>query len=288
MTEHNQLGCTYIPENLSDFSIIVVVLIEMKTHEDWLKEFRAKIEEGYETQRMDKRLAGFAHEHEKPVKRLWKYDQPITAQTMVAGQPIIVAPSPTYRNVEAFQVGIRIDLSQWNFKDPIVGSDSYMFGIGSRVAENEYHAIVKGISDNAGNVIKTKKKGELSKLDLKEAQAWIGSYGNEYAETVIVPLEQKTKWLIQEELWLPHKIPTGYLPEKERGMFFSGWINGVNVYWMRFLKDFALIYAKRKAIICNTPMKIYYDNPKRPKELFVSKWCSSAPILDQAVVKITL
>ena len=262
----------------------------MKTYEEWFEEFKAKIEEGYGIHRMDKRLAGFAYEAEKPAKTLWKYDHPITAHTMPRGQRMhmIIMPTPTYRTVKPLQVGVRIDLSKWDFETPVVGLDSYMFGCGSNVAEREYWAIVKGISDNAGKTMETKKKGELSKLDIKEAQAWIGQNGRAYADTVVMPLQQKRELLKKGELWLPHKIPNGYVPEKDRGPYFAGKIDGANVYWMRFIKDFALVCAKRENIVSNTPLKVYYDNPKRPSQLTIDKRCSSAPILEQAVVKVTL
>ena len=261
----------------------------MKTYDEWLEAFTTKIKEGYETHRMDKRLAGYAYEVEKPATTLWKYDHPIKAKIMPAGQEmhLIAMPTLKLRTVEPFQVGIRVDLSKWDIEATVFW-DSFMYRRGSDVAEREYWVIMKGMSDNAGTIMKAKKKGELSKLDMKDAQAWIGQNGGEYADTIVVPLEQATELLKKGELWSPHKIPTGYVPEKDRGPYFDGKMGGVNVYWTRFMKDFALIYCKRKITVSNTPLKAYYDKPKRPSCLIIEKWCSSAPILDQAVVKITL
>jgi len=259
----------------------------MKTYEELLEEFKAKIEEGYETSRMDKRLIEFADESEKPVRTLWKYDHPPTPQAM-HGATVIMMPTPRFRPVKPLQRGIRIDLSKWDIETHMVVLDSYMYRKGSEVAEREYWAIVKGISDNAGNTVKAKKKGELSVPDIKEAQSWIGQNARNYADTVVMPLEQKTGLLKKGKVWLPNKIPTGYVPEEDRGPYFAGMIDGARVYWMRFIKDFALVYAKCETIMRNTPLNVYYDKPKRPSQLTIEKWCAAAPILEQAVVKITL
>jgi len=259
----------------------------MKTSEEWLEEFKVKIKKGYEACRMDKRLCEFAHEVEKPATTLWKYDHPITADTMPEGQKmhIIVMPKPKYRTVKPLQVGFAIDLSKWDWEEAS-GLDSLMPRWGSIVAEREYWAIVKGVSDNAGTTIKTKQKGEFSLADLREARTWIGQNGRKYADMAVIPLQQETELLKTGKLHTPEKIPDGYVPKRDRGPYFAGMLDGAKAYWMRFMKDFALVYAKCETIIRNTPLKVYYDKPKMPSRLIIEKWCSSAPILEQAVVKV--
>lgn len=260
----------------------------MKTPKDLLKEFTAKISEGYNAERMDKRLIGFPHEHKKPVYSLWKHDKPITIHSISADGKLPEASKFVSRKVDPLRAAVVLNIHNFNFEEPVADMDSYMIELGNELAEREYHCIVKGISDYAGLVMKVNKKGTLSKSDIKNAQSWVTTNGRTYADTIIVPLEQMTEWMINNELWLPDKIPTGYVPEKDRGRFFAGVIGGVRVYWMRFTNDFALLYAKHKTILFNTLLEVYYDKPENPKELIAEKVCSSAPTLDQAVVKITL
>jgi len=172
----------------------------METNEKWLERFKVKIKEGYENNRMDKRLCEFAHEVDKPAKTLWKYDQPFSAQTIPAGQEMNIIPmaSPKLRTVEPLQVGIRIDgLRSWNFENDGWGLESLMFRNGSTVAEREYWAIVKGMSDNAGKTIKARNKGEVSELDIREAKSWIGQNGRAYADTIVMPIQQETDLLMR-------------------------------------------------------------------------------------------
>lgn len=259
----------------------------MKTSEDWLKELDTKIKEAYEIRRMDKKLIGISREKEKPATTLWKYDHPPTAQEK-HGMTITVMPPLKLRTVKPLQVGIQIDLSKINVEDAISESvlTSFISSYGKDVAEKEYVAIIRGLSDNAGNAIEAKNKGDLSKDDIKKAQSWIGENGRKFADTIIMPLEQETKFLKEGAIFEPHKILDGYVPKDERGPFFSGKLSGSGVYWMRFVKDFALVYAKQETMLINTPLKLYYDDPK--ELLTIEKWCSAAPILEQAVVKIQL
>ena len=260
----------------------------MKTYEEWLEEFRTKIKEGYETHRMDKRLAGYTYEVDKPAKRLWKYDEPIRAQSMPEGGTIITMPTPKIREVKPYQVGYKLNIRKWT-EDPVrvVGMDNFMYRIGVNVAEREVWVMAKGMSDNAEHVIEAEKKGELSKNDIKKARDWISSQGM-YADTIIMHSKQRWRFLRNGELWESYRIPTGYVPERDRGPYYAGKIDGANVYSTLMIKDFALVYRKKEILVKNTQLKIDYDNPKRPSTLIVNKWCSSAPIIEQAVVKIVL
>jgi hypothetical protein len=65
-------------------------------------------------------------------------------------------------------------------------------------------------------------------------------------------------------------------------------IDAINVYWANFIKDFALVFNRGEIISASTPLKIRFDNIKYPKQVIGEKLCVSAPMLDQAVVKIEL
>lgn len=260
----------------------------MKIYGEWLEKFRVKIEEGYKVHRMDERLCEFAYEGERPARTLWKYDEPPTAQAK-NGMTMMTMPIPKFRQVEPIQVGFNIDLG-WRFleEDMLWSLESMMYRFGSRVAEKEYWAIVKGISDNAGETIHAEKKGSLSTLDIREAKSLIGRNARQHADMVVMPLEQEIEFLKKSELWLPNRIPTGYVSYKDRGPYFAGMVNGTKTYWMRFLKDFAVVYAKHEVMVRNTKIEMYFDDEKRPRFLIIEKECSSAPVLDQAVVKIAI
>ena len=256
----------------------------MKTIDKWIEEFENKIREGYETHRMDKRLAGYAYEVDKPAKRLLKYDEPIRHESLPHGGTLIVLPTPTTRNVTPYQVGYRIDLKEWA-ADPVVHYvDHYMGQIGVNVSQKEVWVMAKGMADNASNVIEAEQKGELSKNDIVRARDLVS--GQTYADTIIMPSKQQWRFLKKGELWEPHRIPTGYVPEKDRGPYYMGNIDGAKVYGTPAIEALALVYSKGEIMVRNTPLKIQYD--KREQILVVDKWCSSAPIREEAVTKITL
>ena len=256
----------------------------MKTIDEWIEEFKNKINEGYETHRMDKRLAGYAYEVDQPARRLLKYEEPIRHESLPHGGTLIVMPTPKTRNVTPYQVGFRIDLKEWAVDPTVYGMDNYMHQIGVNISQKEVWVIAKGMSDNAGNVIEAEQKGELSKNDIVKARDLV--LGQTYADTIIMPIKQRWRFLKNGELWEPHRIPTGYVPEEDRGPYYAGNIDGARVYGTPAIEDFALVYSKREIMVKNTALKIEYD--KRERILLVDKWCSSAPIQEEAVVKITL
>ena len=84
------------------------------------------------------------------------------------------------------------------------------------------------------------------------------------------------------------RIPTGYLSKEKRGHYFSGMLEGLITYWAPFMKGVAVVFERDKIQVVNTPLKISFDNTQRPSKLILEKWCSSAPIIDDAVAKILL
>lgn len=261
-----------------------------KSYEEWLEEFKTNIEEGYEAYRMDTRIAGYAQEVQKPARTLWIFDNPVAVGTTTEEREsyTVTMPLPSSRPVEPFPARFLIDLKDWGFRETVSGLNSYMFRKGNQVAEMEYFGILKGLSDNAGNIIEAEKKGELSEQDIQKAKIWVGQNGGRYPDIVVMPIDQETKLLKEGKLWLPHKIRSGYISDMERAPYFLGMIGNTKAYHMRFIKDYALVFAKNEVIVRNTPLKVYFDESTRPSHLIIEKWCSSAPTLDQAVVKIQL
>lgn len=259
-------------------------MMNMKTIDEWIEEFKNKIKEGYENNRMDKRLAEYANEVEKPARTLLKRDEPIRHETLPHGGTLIVIPTFKTRTVTPYNVGYRIDLTEWVVNPEVYGMTNYMESIGVNVALKEVAVMAKGMSDNTTNIIEAEQKGELTKEDIKKAREMVS--GEHYTDTIVMPSKQRWRFLRNRELWEPHLIPTGYVPEKDRGPYYAGNISDARVYGIPTMKDFALVYSRKEIMVKNTPLKIEYYN--RERVLVVDKWCSSAPIREEAVVKITL
>jgi len=260
----------------------------MKIYSEWLDEFRAKIEEGYESHRMDRCLAGFVSEVERPARRLIKMSGPIVAFFGIPEGGELPPPvKVTMSEVTPINVGFPVNLKDWADDPERTYMDMFMMQIGERIAENEVWAIVKGMVDNAGHTLEAEKKGELTKNDVEKAKDWVGNQGT-YADTLIVYLEQKTEFLKRGELVEATPNVLGWIPEERRGRHFSGLVNGLFAYWTRFTKGLAIVYERNAIMVRKTPFKIDFDNSTHPSALNIEKWCSSAPTIEQGVVKITL
>lgn len=258
----------------------------MKTYAEWLEEFRTKINEGYRKHRMDKKLAGSVYDVERKTNIMPKGSGPIGAFDLTEGRPPPLYTFTT-QNVTPLNIGFQIDMKEWAKEPERYGMDTYMEEIGETIAEREAYAIIKGMLDNAGHSIKAKTKEQMSKEDIIEAKNWIRSQGF-YADTIILQSEQETQFLLEGALLEPHLIPTSYVSEEDRGHHYLGRIDGLNVYWAKFVGGLAIVYSKRSIKLAKTPLKIEFDNLERPSKLTVERWCSSAPMDKRGVVKIDL
>lgn len=256
----------------------------MKTFTEWLQEFRKKIDEGYERSRMDRALARDAEQVDRPVRALPKLDEPIKLYSVPPGGKLPPPISFGFRTVEPKNVGFFCDLKDWA-DDP--REIILMWRLGEFLAEREYFWIVKSLLENAGHTTEVETKGTLTKSDIQKAREKISESGL-FGDRLVIPREYVLKWWKEKQLWEAHRIPTGYVPEEQRGRYFWGWIDGFNVYSARFLKDVAVLFDRNEIIIRNTLHTVSFDNMNRPKKLIIEKWCSSAPIIDDAITKIKL
>jgi len=259
----------------------------MKTYVEWLEDFRKKIYEGYEKHRMDKRLAGHVCEVKKPARKLLKLSGPV----MVYGVPESGELPPSVvvgtQDVTPSNVGFPIDMRDWAEDPSRRNMDTFMTKKGKEVAENETRVIIKGMIDNVGYSFNAERKGELSKTDIRKAEDWLKER-EVHPDTIIVDVKQGFEFLRRGEVLEAARIPSSYMPEEQRGPYFLGLLGGLKVYCIQFDERLAIVYRKNDIIVKNTPLKIYFDNLDRPSKLILEKWCSSAPIIDEGVVKITL
>jgi len=256
-----------------------------KTWGEWLDNFTSNIEEGYKENRMDQILSGHCYEVDKPQNRTMKYSGPMIVQMVREGEPLRVTTTVSSREVTPYNVGYIVDLREWaQDPDRRVGMDTYMRDIGSSVAEREYYVIVKGLCDYSAHSINSERSGELSKKDIQEALKYPGSE-DIFVDTLIINRNFIDDFRKREELWEAWNVPTGYLPESQRGKFFSGMINGLRTYSKRFLEDKVVIFRKNDVMTYTTLIKVSFDR-EPPTQIIVEKWCSSAPIVDQSVVTI--
>jgi hypothetical protein len=237
---------------------------------------------------MDNKIAGFYSEVERPVNGLLKYDEPIKVHVLRPGEPLPPPIPPKIRNVTPINVGFSVDMRKWA-EDPTRwgGMDHFMFHLGKAVAEREYYTIVQGMFNNAGNVLKVEEKGILKIENIQEAKNIIRNKGL-YADCILLHPDQLHAFRLSGELFEAWKVPTSYLPEEKRGRYFSGLIAGLKTYRANFIEGIAIVFESDKIQVVNTPLKISFDNIQKPSEIILERWCSSAPIIDNAVVNIIL
>jgi len=131
-----------------------------------------------------------------------------------------------------------------------------------------------GICDYLGRLI-----GDL--LNWIKGQGW-------FADTIIVHPTQEMEFLIRNDIITSDKIPIGIVPEKNRGPYFSGRIDGLNLYYTTLVEGFAIIYRKNDIIVKKTMLEINFDDMQHPTKLIVKRLCSSAPSISGVIVKIII
>lgn len=263
----------------------------MKTYAEWLEEFRTKIRAEYERCRMDKQLAKYIYEVEKPATVLPKGSGPIGAQIIREGAP---SPEPyviSSQVVTPKDVGFTVNLKDWSEKKEYTYIDTLLASLGRDIATREGFVILRAMFEKAGHSREVKTKGQLTKEDIKEAKDWIRKQGW-YADTSVIHPEQEAQFLIRREILEPTLLtgyaPFGFASEEERGPNYAGWLNGLNVYWTPLVKGLAFVYRKSEIIVMKTPLNIDFDNLDKPSKLIIKRYCSSAPVDERGVVKITL
>jgi len=246
---------------------------EKKTFQQWLEDFKKDIGKGYEETTMVTALCEHIHKDckEAPttllkVEREYKNHQ-------------IVLVKGTLRNVKPLDAGFVQSLGDWHRNPEGWGMDMFMHELGRDVAENEYAIIIKGMESCAETTVNVKQKGQLSVDDIREAQ----NRAKEYADSVIMNLQQMTAFLIKEQI-----STLSFLPEEKRGYHYSGTIGGLNVFWTNSVKDFALVFSRKEMNFASTPLEITFDDMNSPKQLILRKMCVAAPMFDQTVVRIEL
>jgi len=256
----------------------------MKTFQEWLKDFKKEIEKGYENTTMATALSEYVHKDlAKAPTSLPKLEGPPRASVLREGEPIITIKA-TLRSVKPLNAGFIYDLKDWSANPEGYGMDMLMNQLGKCLADREYEIIVNGMLTCAGSTVAAKQKGQLSKDDIREAQ----NCAESYADSVIISHLQEIEFWKKGQIFEPMRIPLSFVPKERRGYYFTGMIDSVNVYWASFIKDFALVFSRREMIFTSTPLEVKFDDINNPKQLILLKLCASAPMFDQAVVKIEL
>jgi hypothetical protein len=256
----------------------------MKTYQEWLEDFKKEMQKGYENTTMATALSEYVHKDcDKAPTTLPKLDGPMRASVLHEGEPI-VETKMTHRSVKPLDAGFTQDLGDWSNNPEGYGMEMFMNQLGRHLANREYAIIVDGMKNCAGTIVKSKQRGQLSKDDIREAQ----SHAEDYADSVIMNHQQETEFLKNGEIFEPIRILESWVPRERRGYYYSGMIGAVNVYWASFIKDFALVFDRGEMIFASMPLTMRFDNMDHPKQLILEKLCVSAPMFDQAVVKLEL
>jgi hypothetical protein len=255
---------------------------QTKTFEQWLEEFKKEIKKGYEKATMVMALSEHVYK-DKVFTALPKYDTPLRASIVHEGEQLVPVRA-SLRTVNPLDAGFIQDLGDWSDNPEGYGMDMFMNDLGKLVADREYAIIAFSMKNCAGNTFKSEKGGHLSKDDIRKAQ----SLAEGYADSVIMNHQEKVEFLKNGQILDPNRIPESFVPKERRGYYYSGMIGAVNVYWASFIEDFALVFNREEIISASAPLKIRFDDIRHPKQLIGEKLCVSAPMLDQAVVKIEL
>jgi hypothetical protein len=257
----------------------------MKTFAEYLEEFRKEIEKGYHATKMVSALCGHVYEdREKVPTGFLMYDGPPTASNY-AGDISLITLNAKLRNVKTFNAGLVVDMKDWADDPEQTAIETIMGQFGKDVSDNEYWVIANAMITYAGYEVAAKKKEELSKQDIIDAQ---NNVLGTYADCVIMSPLQKAKFLNEGQMLDPWSIPRGFIPEERRGYYYSGMLGGVNVYVASFAKNYALVFSRDEMIFQSEPLKVSFDNINHPKQLILRKMCASAPMYDNAVAKIQI
>lgn len=257
----------------------------VKSFSEWLNEFKSSINEGYESNRINKFVSGRHYEVETRQRRIIKLS-PARFEIRKPGQPRSTV-NLSHRKVAPINVGFPINIKDWSKKpDECIGINSVMMDIGHYLADSEYYAITSNLILYAGECIDSEVKGQLSKNDICRAKD-IGKTNDIHYDTIILNNKYVFELRKRDEIWEPAKIPTGLLPEINGESHFIGKIDGLNAYSTTFLEEKCVVFRRNDVRTYTTPIEVTFDS-EPPESLIIEKWCSSAPIKDESVVVINM
>lgn len=254
-------------------------------YEEIVKEFQTQVDKLYNERRIDRTLAKERHIWNVKSKMTKLPKNRPTAQILTEGQkPTVFIPQ--YRNVTPLKASITLDIQKF-VKELDRHIDVFSSHMAHAIAEGEARVIIKGLIDHSGKTITVKERGHLKSAAIKEASRWIGSHGL-YADTVITNPKQWAELVKGRKILEPERIPSSWVPREERGPHYEGKIDGRDLYCFNLPEKVALVYRKEEVILAKTKLNVRFDNPERPANIIAERWCSSAPVLEEGVVKINL
>lgn len=255
-------------------------------YSEWLEKFKVDILRGYNDGKMVENLSAFSYESPEPRVSLPHEEEPSEAQILLPGQ-IIPEQTFHYRHVTPVQVGKSYDISSiWGHIDQVDFS-FFMYKIGLAIALDEYKAIAKSISSFAGH----KHDIEDSEFDIDHVNSAIKEIhvGNMYPTGILVNKDKIKTLKLNKDFFDWWKVDEKWVPKNERTTHFQGMLKGLAVYDAPFFSKKMLQFDKHHIHIVCTPIDVrFIRERKRPTVLVVERDVSSAPIVDNAVVEITL
>jgi hypothetical protein len=137
---------------------------------------------------------------DKAPTALIKYENPLRAS--LADGPLITIKT-TLRKVKPLDAGFVQNLGDWSDNPEEYGMDMLMNELGKHVADREYAIIAFSMKDCAGNTVKSEKKGQLSKDDIRKAQ----SLAEGYADSAIIDNHKMAEFRINGQIVEHNRIP---------------------------------------------------------------------------------
>jgi hypothetical protein len=241
----------------------------MKSFEDWLGEFRIKINQSIQRCRFDEDLVEHIFEEEKFSNYIFRKSGPDKQKSLPGGGIMIIFSPLITERVDPEMIRIKADLGRWadDPEDQII--DACLEDLGRSIVTREVTTLIN-------ELLKGSKEfgtgtGKISKPDVRKAVDWIhqnalGSYV--HPNTLVVHPNLEAEFEERGDIIGAYRLPKGFF----NGVHFSGIINGLNVFSVPCIPpNTILIYDKHEIYLRRTKVRVDFDNIKRPRYLLIEE-----------------
>lgn len=221
----------------------------------------------------------FVHDVKDPVTELPKRDGASTAVFVGEGQPLPEPSAVSLQTVSPKNIGFVCDISKLRRDN---GSIKWFYeNVGRQLAENEIEVLKDALVKGSTNRIKATTNGILTKADISTAVSRV-SDNHYYPDRLLLHPKHKVQLAKEDTLYMLMLLS----PTRERPPHYAGQIDGLDVYWNAGLKGLALTFESLEITFARTKPKVEADVASNPTKLYVSCWCSCAPVDERSVAII--
>jgi len=259
----------------------------------WLTEIRQHIQRGYQDGSMVNILCSNPYEVETPVTSLLKMKNPTPAKISMGWESFDNSSSITTKTVEPARLLHTANLQNvWYMRDE-VDLSHYWYRVGHNIAMQEYQHIINSMAACAVKICSF----DSEQFEVDQIEKGVNSVSGPgiFPYDLVVNRKDIKKMRTIGDLIPLRQLPENSVPEQLRSNHFLGMIKWLRAYDAPFLQRSAVIFDKQDIQVVTADLSLTFEKRRHSVRarsggpfVDVSKYCTSEPLMDEAVSIINL